>query len=81
MASITIRNLDEETKRRLRVRAAKVNRSMEEEARAILRAALAEEAPTVHLVERIVARFQKLGGVELNLAEREPIREPPDLGS
>ena len=41
MASITIRNLDEETKRRLRIRAARHERSMEEEARNILRSALA----------------------------------------
>jgi hypothetical protein len=33
MASITIRNLDEDTKRRLRIRAAEHGRSMEEEAR------------------------------------------------
>lgn len=37
MASITIRNLDDEVKRRLRVRAAEHGRSMEEEAREILR--------------------------------------------
>ena len=43
MASITIRNLDEQTKARLRVRAAHLKRSMEDEARNILRAALAEE--------------------------------------
>ena len=39
MASITIRNLDEALKRRLRVRAAENNRSMEQEAREILREA------------------------------------------
>jgi len=43
MASITIRNLDEQTKSRLRVRAAHHKRSMEEEARHILRASLAED--------------------------------------
>jgi plasmid stability protein len=37
MASITIRNLDDDVKRRLRVRAAEHGRSMEEEARDILR--------------------------------------------
>ena len=36
MASITIRNLDEEVKSRLRVRVAEHHRSMEEEARLIL---------------------------------------------
>jgi len=37
MASITIRNLDDDVKHRLRVRAAEHGRSMEEEARDILR--------------------------------------------
>ncbi len=37
MASITIRNLDDGLKRRLRVRAAENGRSIEEEARATLR--------------------------------------------
>ena len=37
MASITIRNLDESVKARLRIRAAQHGRSMEEEARHILR--------------------------------------------
>ena len=40
MASITIRNLDDEVKTRLRVRAAGNGRSMEEEARRILRDAV-----------------------------------------
>lgn len=45
MASITIRNLDDDIKLRLRIRAAKHGRSMEEEARAILRRAMDEAAP------------------------------------
>ncbi|HSB60115.1 MAG TPA: plasmid stabilization protein, partial [Vicinamibacteria bacterium] len=43
MASITIRRLDEKTKARLRIRAAQNGRSMEEEARTLLRAALTED--------------------------------------
>jgi plasmid stability protein len=42
VASITIRDLDDSVKRKLRVRAAQHGRSMEEEARNILRTALAE---------------------------------------
>lgn len=79
MASITIRNLDEETKRKLRIRAAQLNRSMEEEARNILCSALAEEIPEVHLADRIQARFRKVGGMELKLPGRESIRTPPDF--
>lgn len=81
MASITIRNLDEQTKGRLRVRAAHRNRSMEDEARHILRAALAENAPAAaDLGEAIRRRFRPLGGVELRLPAREPMREPPAPG-
>lgn len=81
MASITIRNLDEPTKRRLRIRAAHHNRSMEEEARSILRDALAKgEPPAKNLAEVIRARFRRLGGVQLQLPPREPMREPPPIG-
>jgi len=81
MASITIRNLDEETKARLRVRAAHHNRSMEDEARNILRAALAEQAGTPrNLANAIRSRFQPLDGIDLPLPVREPMREPPQPG-
>ena len=45
MATLTIRDLDEDLKRSLRMRAASLNRSMEEEARQILRAALQGATP------------------------------------
>jgi plasmid stability protein len=82
MASITIRNLDEKTKARLRVRAAQHGRSMEEEARTLLKAALRDEVatPGSSVVESIRARFRRLGGVELQLPAREPIRDPPEPG-
>ncbi len=44
MASITIRRLDDNVKARLRVQAAKHGRSMEEEAREILKVGLATQA-------------------------------------
>jgi len=81
MPSITIRNLKDELKTRLRVRAAHHGRSMEDEARDILRVALSSESHTSHdLVESIRRRFTAIGGVELDLPPREPIREPPDVG-
>jgi plasmid stability protein len=81
MASITIRNLDEQTKARLRVRAAHHKRSMEDEARNILRAALSgAEATLGNLAQSIRRRFEPLGGVELQLPVREPMREPPKPG-
>ncbi|MGQ0655047.1 MAG: FitA-like ribbon-helix-helix domain-containing protein [Betaproteobacteria bacterium] len=80
MASITIRNLDEPTKARLRVRAAHRRRSMEDEARHILRQALAEgEAVADNLAEAIRRRFEPHGGVELDLPPREPMRSPPKV--
>jgi phosphopantothenoylcysteine decarboxylase/phosphopantothenate--cysteine ligase len=48
MASITIRGLDEALKQRLRLRAARNGRSMEDEARTILGAASVDEAPASH---------------------------------
>jgi plasmid stability protein len=80
MASITIRNFDDGLKRKLRLRAAHRNRSMEDEARDILRTALAEEpADTKHLVDAMRELVEPLGGVELELPPRGPIREPPDF--
>ncbi len=81
MASLTIRQLDEKTKTRLRVRAAHNGRSMEEEARAILRAAVMPgDAERENLGQAIRRRFSALGGIELKLPKREPMREPPDFG-
>ena len=77
MASITIRNLEDEVKRRLRVRAAEHGRSMEEEAREILRQVVGQEKPAHNLAAAIRARVEPLGGVELDLPRREPMREPP----
>lgn len=80
MASITVRNLDEELKRRLRVRAAQHGKSMEQEVRDILKDALDEEVPTgKDFIEGIRARFAELGGVELELPPRGPMREPPEF--
>ncbi|AWP24714.1 MAG: plasmid stabilization protein [Gammaproteobacteria bacterium] len=80
MASITIRNLDEDIKARLRVRAACRGHSMEEEARSILRAALRRESgPGQNLVERIRARFAPLGDIALPQVEREDPPRSPDF--
>ena len=79
--TITIRNLDEHTKARLRLRAARHKRSMEDEARNILRTALSSaEVTPGNLAEAIRRRFAPLGGVELQLPVREPMREPPKPG-
>jgi antitoxin FitA len=80
MTSITIRNLDDALKRRLRVRAAEHNRSMEEEARDILRCVLSEQAPTAdNLADAIRQLVEPHGGFELPPFPRGPMRDPPDF--
>lgn len=77
MASITIRNLDNKVKTQLRIRAASHGRSMEEEARMILREAVERQDGPTNLAQAIRSRFARFGGVELDLPSREPMREPP----
>jgi antitoxin FitA len=80
MASITIRKLEESLKRKLRVRAAQRDHSMEDEARDILRAALAQEsAADEHLADVMHKRSKPFGGFDLTLPKRGPAREPPDF--
>ena len=80
MASITVRHLDEELKRRLRIRAAENGHSMEQEARDILLAALEQDpAPVKNLGAAINLLFQPFGDVELAIPPREPMREPPPV--
>ncbi len=80
VASMTIRNIDEKLKARLRVQAAKHGRSMEDEARDILRTALSSAAVrAATLVKSIRGRVQPLGGIELQIAPREPMRDPLNL--
>ena len=77
MASITIRNLDDDIKRRLRVRAAERGHSMEEEAREILRVAVGECRTPVNLAQRLRARVARTGGIDLDVPPRDAMRSPP----
>lgn len=79
MASITIRRLDESLKTRLRVKAALHGRSMEEEAREILRNGLQAAAPgkELDLATAIRRHVVPIGGIDLVLPRREPVRKPP----
>jgi plasmid stability protein len=78
MAAITIRRLDEGLKARLR--SARHGRSMEEEAREILKAALTTEAAErPNLAEAIRRIIAPSGGVDLPAAKREHIRRPPQF--
>ena len=85
MASITIRNLDENLKKRLRLRAAEHGRSMEAEAREILQQTLASNPPLggpgtgLDVWNEIRAIFEPLGGVELEIPPRDFGREIPSF--
>lgn len=80
MASIVVRNIDDALKNRLRQRASRHGRSMEEELREILRGALAHEPMTgADLLARIRERFAGLEDVELHIPPREMGREPPSF--
>ena len=80
MASITIRNLDDDVKTGLRIRAAEHSRSMEEEVRIILREAVSDgKTGPWDLAKFTHECFAPLGGIELQLPQRGPMREPPDF--
>ncbi|AZE52435.1 putative plasmid stability protein [Pseudomonas synxantha] len=75
MASLTIRNLDDNIKELLRIEAAHNGHSMEEEARLILRKSLVSAGRGQGVGSRIHARFSQAGGFDLQLPERSgPIR-------
>lgn len=71
MASITIRNLDDDLKAQLRVVAASHGRSMEEEARVIIREALFRKEKRGGLGSRIHERFAAVGGADFVVPERK----------
>jgi antitoxin FitA len=76
MASIMIRNLDEDVKRRLRIRAARHGRSMEAEVRAILEDSVHQQD---NFAEALIGAFSELGGVELDLPARAAQPHPVDF--
>jgi len=78
MGTLMIRKIDDDLKRRLRVQAAQNGRSMEEEARRILADSLNEGAPAAgNAGDAIAAIVDPIGGIELDLPYRGPVREPP----
>ncbi len=79
MATLTIRNLDDDLKARLRVEAAQHGRSMEEEVRLILKQALEHRRPERGMGGAIQRRFAALGGIDLALAARSDAPRAADL--
>jgi plasmid stability protein len=80
MATLTIRNLDDDLKASLRVRAAMNGQSMEEEVRCILRQALTKTAHGKGLGQQLIDRFQEVVGepTEFTLPARSLPRPAPD---
>lgn len=81
MAALSIRNLDDEVRHRLHVRAARHGRSMEAEVRAILEEAVSEPEASGNLFTTLLDHFGALGGVELELPARSTPARAADLAS
>ncbi len=79
MAAITVRNLDDHVKQRLRIRAAEHGRSMEAEVRAIILDAVGEEEEPEDFFTRLHEAFAAIGGVELDLPERNSSHRTVDF--
>lgn len=79
MAAVSVRDLDDEVRERLRVRAAHHGRSMEAEIRAILTQAVSEPTDAVGLGQALLSRFGALGGIDLELPARTQPPRAADL--
>ena len=79
MASLTIRNLDEKLKSKLRLRAAQHGCSMEAEVRNILAQTLNEETEERNLAASIRKRFESVYTDSLPIPSRQTVRNPPNL--
>jgi len=78
MATLTIRNLDEDIKQRLRAKAAIKGRSMEEEARAALREYVADEVKG-NVYDVLRKTLEPVLGMELQRLPRGRLRKLPDI--
>lgn len=81
MGTLTIRNIDDDVKQRLRRQAATRGVSMEEEARLALRSWVRAQAswPDEGLGSRLHRRFKELGGFEFDDLPRGSARPLPDI--
>ena len=82
MATLTIRNVEDDLKQNLKIRAAHNNRSMEEEIRVILRNTVnLSNTGTAGLGSRIHDMFMEAGGIKLNKAKRTDKPRKPEIFS
>lgn len=79
VADVSIRNLDDRVRERLRVRAAAHGRSMEAEMRAILVDAVHEPGDEEGPLAALVARVRERGGIDLDLPARTEAPRPADF--
>jgi plasmid stability protein len=77
MAAITIRDLDDAVKERLRVQAAQNGRSMEAEARALIEQATAQPRRAKNIGMAFYEAFREVDGVELKLPSRKETSTRP----
>lgn len=80
MAAITVRNLDDHVKQRLRVRAARHGRSMEAEVRAIIVEAVGVADEPKNLLVALREAAMDVGGVDLDLPPRSSEIRAVDFG-
>lgn len=80
VSAVSIRNLDERVKERIRLRAARHGRSMEAEMRAILTDAVSEPEEERGLFQALLDRFGRLGGVDLEIPARTTHPRSAELG-
>lgn len=81
MAALSIRNLDDHVKERLRVRAARHGRSMEAEIRAILGEAVRDPDDADGLFTALLDRFGEVGGAEIDVPPRAAPARAADLSA
>lgn len=80
MAAISVRDLDDDVARRLKVQAARHGRSMEAEVRAILTDAVTVgDDERLNLAQAVRARVVAIGGVELDIPPRRHMPRAADL--
>jgi plasmid stability protein len=80
MATITVRNLDNNLKSQLRLRAARHGCSMEAEVRNILAETLNPATAERNFAVAIRKRFETLYTESLPIPPRQAVRTPPDFG-
>lgn len=78
MSVMMIRNIDPGLESRLRRMATVHGRSMEDEAREILRAALPVDViDSAAMIRSIRRRVEAIGGIDIELPTRDTMRDPP----